>query len=258
MDAGDTVLMEDVADSSILEAVEAGQPPMPPGTTRYGLESERGRSSRPAPLHKAAAKTAARKPTAGTGVAWWAVVVAALLVTVGGAYGWRSHVEAKKAQPSKEDIITEMAEPASAPASNGASDGPKVPALAAASDAASEAVGAAVAASDAASVAAPAFVAASGPRAASRVAQRRKAAAVAVAPPPAPEPAPPPPAPEPAPPPPPPPKPAAPVRLCEGESVLTRSMCLRDQCRKSANAVLPVCVEFRRQMEPLENRQLAN
>ena len=258
MDAGDTVLMEDVADSSILEAVEAGQPPMPPGTTRYGLESERGRSSRPAPLHKAAAKTAARKSTAGTGVAWWAVVVAALLVTVGGAYGWRSHVEAKKAQPPKEDIITEMAEPASAPASNGASDGPKVPALAAASDAASEAVGAAVAASDAASVAAPAFVAASDPRAASRVAQRRKAAAVAVAPPPAPEPAPPPPAPEPAPPPPPPPKPAAPVRLCEGESVLTRSMCLRDQCRKSANAVLPVCVEFRRQMEPLENRQLAN
>ena len=66
-----------------------------------------------------------------------------------------------------------------------------------------------------------------------------------------------PPAPEPAPAPPP-PKPAPPVRLCEGESFFTRSMCLREQCRKPGNAALPVCVEFRRQMEPLENRQLAN
>ena len=257
LDAGDTVLMEDVADSSLLDAVEAAQPPMPPGTTRYGLESERERPSRPTPLHKGAPKTAARKSATGAGgVAWWAIGVAALVVMAGGAYGWRSHV-AGKAPPPKDDIITELAEPASAPASMPASDATATAVAPAGSEPASDTVGAA-SASEVASGPAPAFVAASDPRAASRVTQRRKAAAAAAAPPPAPEPAPPPPpAPEPAPAPPP-PKPAPPVRLCEGESFFTRSMCLREQCRKPGNAALPVCVEFRRQMEPLENRQLAN
>ena len=257
LDAGDTVLMEDVADSSLLDAVEAAQPPMPPGTTRYGLESERERPSRPTPLHKGAPKTAARKSATGAGgVAWWAIGVAALVVMAGGAYGWRSHVAAK-APPPKDDIITELAEPASAPASMPASDATATAVAPAGSEPASDTVGAA-SASEVASGPAPAFVAASDPRAASRVTQRRKAAAAAAAPPPAPEPAPPPPpAPEPAPAPPP-PKPAPPVRLCEGESFFTRSMCLREQCRKPGNAALPVCVEFRRQMEPLENRQLAN
>lgn len=255
LDAGDTVLMEDVADSSLLDAVEAAQPTMPPGTTRYGLESERERPSRPTPLHKGTTKTAAHKPTASAGVAWWAIGVAALVVMAGGAYGWRSHVATKA--PPKDDIITELAEPATAPASMPASDSTAMAAASAAAEAASDA-GSAAAASDPASGTAPAFVAASDPRAASRVAQRRKAAATAVAPPQAPEPAPaPPPAPEPAPAPPP-PKPAPPVRLCEGETFFTRSMCLREQCRKPGNAALPACVEFRRQMEPLENRQLAN
>ena len=253
LDAGDTVLMEDVADSSILDAVEAAQPQMPPGTTRYGLESAHGRSSRPAPLHKGAARTAVRKPAGSARVAWWAIGAAALLVMAGGAYGWRSHVAAK-ALPPKDDIITELAEPASAPASAAASDAIAVAAVPAASETVSAA---SVPAADAASGPAPAFVAASDPRAASRVAKRKKDAAAVVAPPPAPEPAPPPPAPEPAPSPPP-PKPAPPVRLCEGESFFTRSMCLRAQCRKAGNAALPACVEFRRQMEPLENRQLAN
>ena len=257
LDAGDTVLMEDVADSSLLDAVEAAQPPMPPGTKRYRLESERERPSRPTPLHKGAPKTAARKSATGAGgVAWWAIGVAALVVMAGGAYGWRSHV-AGKAPPPKDDIITELAEPASAPASMPASDATATAVAPAGSEPASDTVGAA-SASEVASGPAPAFVAASDPRAASRVTQRRKAAAAAAAPPPTPEPAPPPPpAPEPAPAPPP-PKPAPPVRLCEGESFFTRSMCLREQCRKPSNAALPACVEFRRQMEPLENRQLAN
>lgn len=256
LDAGDTVLMEDVADSSILDAVEAAQPQMPPGTTRYGLESERERPSRPTPLHKGTTKAAARKPAGGVGMAWWAIGGAALIVLAGGAYGWRSHVAAK-AVPPKDDIITELAEPASSPAS---ADAAAIAVAPAASEAASEpasTASASASAADGASAAAPAFVAASDPRAASRMVRRKKDSAAAALPPPAPAPAPPPPAPEPAPAPQP-PKPAPPVRLCEGESFFTRSMCLREQCRKPGNAALPACVEFRRQMEPLENPQLAN
>jgi serine/threonine protein kinase len=270
MDAVDTVLMEDVVDSSILDAVDAGQPAMPPGTTRYGLESERERP-RPSPSQKAAAKTSARavpgrsepkKGGSGLGMAWLAMGGAAFVVAAAaGVYSWRGQTAAK--QRADNDIITELAEPASAPASAAsmalqaalaASEALEAQQALAAAAAASAASAASAAASEGVS---PAFVAASDPRAASRQAARRRAAQVVVAPPVvAPEP-PPPPAPEPAPPPPP-PRPAPVVRLCEGTTVLTRSMCLREECRKAGNASLPACVDFRRRMEPLDNQQLAN
>ena len=65
-----------------------------------------------------------------------------------------------------------------------------------------------------------------------------------------PPPPPPPPVPTPAPRPPPP--------LCENTSVLTRSMCLREECRKPGNAGRAACVEFRKAMEPLERSNFAN
>lgn len=269
MDAMDTVLMEDVVDSSILDAMDAGQPAMPPGTTRYGLESERERP-RPSPSQKAASKTPARAApgrsepkkggSSGLGMAWLAMGGAAFVVAAAaGVYSWRGHTAAK--QRVDDDIITEMAEPASAAASAAILAQQAAAAASAALEA--QALEAAASAASAASEAAsdgvtPAFVTASDPRAASRIAARRRAAPVVVAPPVVvPEPAPVP-APEPAPPPPPPPRPAPVVRLCEGTTVLTRSMCLREECRKAGNASLPACVDFRRRMEPLDNQQLAN
>lgn len=263
LDAPDTVLMEDVVDSSLLDAMDTPHAAAPPGTRRYGLESEGGRSSRPAAVgHKTASRATPKnghaKPQSSTGIAW-VVVGLAVLIVVGGLYGWRSQAGSKAASKN-DDIITEMAQPASVPASVAVAVAePAVPAASEASAATppASAASAADAPPEAASAPVPAFVPATDPRAASRTAARRKAPPPApVEPPPAPAPAP---APvEPAPAPPPPPKPAPVVRLCEGESVFTRSMCLREQCRKPANAPLPACVEFRRQMEPLENRQLAN
>lgn len=56
-----------------------------------------------------------------------------------------------------------------------------------------------------------------------------------------------------------PPSPAKPApSVCADSSALTRSMCLRSECRQPALANLPVCVEFRRQMEPLEVRSSSN
>ncbi len=51
------------------------------------------------------------------------------------------------------------------------------------------------------------------------------------------------------------PSPAKPApSVCADSSAFTRSMCLRSECRQPALANLPVCVEFRKQMEPLETQ----
>ena len=52
--------------------------------------------------------------------------------------------------------------------------------------------------------------------------------------------------------------PRPPPPLCENTSVLTRSMCLREECRKPGNAGRAACVEFRKAMEPLERSNFAN
>ena len=254
LDAGDTVVMDEVPDSCFVDPTPEGR-----GAVREALESERVRHSRSVSKNPASRGAVAgeRVERSGRGKAvalpWLAVGAAAFVVAaVAVGYGWRS----RAAQPV-DHIITEMAEPASAAA----------PAVAQASvpgtaDSQAEAVGDAASTpsggASAASVPAPAFVAASDPRAAPRV--RRPAAPVAPvvtvqAPVPAPEIPPPPPLPPPVAPP---QRPAPPVRLCENTNVLTHSMCLREECRKPAFAELPACVDFRRRMEPLERQQLAN
>lgn len=66
-------------------------------------------------------------------------------------------------------------------------------------------------------------------------------------------------------PPPPPSEPAPtprrvvpPPPLCADTNVFTRSMCLRVECAKPGNAPRAACVEFRRNFEPLENKNFAN
>ncbi|MGP1628525.1 MAG: protein kinase domain-containing protein [Giesbergeria sp.] len=50
----------------------------------------------------------------------------------------------------------------------------------------------------------------------------------------------------------------APPPPCENTSAFTRSMCLREECRKPSNAGRDACVEFRKAMEPLERNNFAN
>jgi serine/threonine protein kinase len=180
----------------------------------------------------------------------WLWVVAAFSVAVLGAIamvGLRGKAVPQPA-PVPDAIITELKPVPAAPAPSPA-----------ASDAQALAQPAA-AASDAALDAGPppAFVPATDPRAAPRLsrsprtkeqpaaeAQALPAAPVVVAPPPA-------------------PAPPAPVQrkaatpLCAGTNVLTRSMCLRDECSKAGNANRSECVEFRRAIEPLERNNFAN
>lgn len=249
LDAGDTVVMDEVPDS--LFAAPAPGPVLESQRIGPGLSPSQKAAARSA----AAADRAGRKaPGKATALPWLAIGAAAFVVAAAaGVYGWRS------AAPKAEDaIITEMAEPASAAvAVLGQASGADAAALPAAP--AEPAASAAAASVPAASVPAPAFVVASDPRAASRQSRRPAPGAPVAA---APEPAPAPvrtAQPEPAPVvPAPPPRPAPPVRLCEDTNVLTRSMCLRDECRKPAFAALPACVEYRRRMESLERPQLAN
>lgn len=241
LDAGDTVMMEDLQDSTFVDPVSPA-----PGAVRQG---EPGLESRPVPSpSRRAAERAAKEGRRRLGVAWMAIGAAAFVVAaVAGVYGWRGKAPA----PSVDPIITELAEPASAPTLAAAASLPE-PAASVAEVPASAPGGPASAAVP------PAFVAASAARPVAK--QRRPAPvaspAAAVTPEPAPAPAPPPP-PEPAPvvvsrPAPP------PARLCENTSMLTRSMCLREECRKPAHASSPACVEFRQRMEPLERQPLAN
>lgn len=251
LDAGDTVVMEDLQDSRFLD------PGAPAPATAAGYGGEQGLESRPAPSPServAAARAAGRASGHGgarrLGRGWLAVgAVALALVAAAGAYGWRS----RTAPPPVDNIITELAEPAptsaalapaAAPPQLPASEEPAVIASAVAAQASAPAEPA------------PAFVPASGVRPAPKA--KRKASEPVAVPVAAPEPVPAPPPPPPAPPPVAPPRPAPVVKLCEGTGVFTRSMCLREECRKPAHAGLPVCMEYRQRMEPLEKQPLAN
>ncbi len=187
---------------------------------------------------------------------WLGATVAALLVVGAAAWALRGTPQgAHPTQPAADAIITELKAPEPAP----------VPPLATA-DANAEALAKGQSANDEPAAIAeppPAFVATDDPRAVSRApARSRKAsrdaseqsvpAAYPVQPI-APEPVPPPPAPAPAV-----RKPPAPAPLCANTNVLTRSMCLREECRKPGNAARGVCVEFRKAIEPLENNNFSN
>lgn len=244
LDAGDTVVMEDMPDSTFIDPDAREPAPAPAGRER-GLESR----PVPSPSHRAAAR-AAKGNARGLGVAWLAVGGAAFVVAAAaGVYGWRSRAPVPPVDP----IITELAEPASAPAALVAAA--SLPEPAASEPPAAPAAGASV--ETPAIAAAPAFIVASGAKPTTPKQRRQAAASVPAA---VVEPAPAAPAPPPEPPPVvAPPRPAPPpVRICENTSVLTRSMCLREECRKPAYASLAACVEYRQRMEPLERQQMAN
>ena len=246
LDPGDTVVMEDLADSSFLEPAQAHSVPQAPG-----LEKAQARS----PSQKAAARAA--KETGGAkekatarplGRTWLAMAAAFVVVAAVAAYGWSS-----RAPAPADAIITELRPPVQAPqevASQSIAVAPASEPTAAASEPA------------AAEEPAPAFVASDDPRAVSKAPARSSRSNKAAKEPPLPVVSPvPTPEPAPAPPPPPVPTPAprpAPAPLCENTNVLTRSMCLREECRKQGNAGRAACVEFRKAMEPLERGNVGN
>ncbi|GAB3366191.1 MULTISPECIES: serine/threonine protein kinase [Giesbergeria] len=239
-DAGDTILLEDVQDTLLMHGPDTLIQEMPPEP--IGLESswpERA-SRRP---HTTSTPAAAPTKAGRRWVIWAAVAAVAVAVTAGiGAYASRSPA---KATAPVEDIITEKADPVPTPAPTTTPAPPPEPAVPTA-EVLPEGP-------------APAFVEKTDPRALSQNAPpkpppNRKptstATATATT---TPAPAPTAPAAEaPVTHAPSPPKPAP--ALCEDSGVLTRSMCLRRECRQPAFVNLPACVEFRKQMEPLEVR----
>ena len=242
LDAGDTVVLEDAADSSFLDPAQAA------GREKVHARSPSQKAAVRAAKDTGGAKNKGKAKARPLGAAWLAVAVAFVVVAAVAAYGWSS-----RAPAPVDTIITELKPPvqalqevasqpiALAPASE--------PAPAASEPALVEAP-------------APAFVPSEDPRAVSKAPTRssrvNKVAKEQSAPVPSPmpviepvpQPPPPPPVPTPAPRPPPP--------LCENTSVLTRSMCLREECRKPGNAGRAACVEFRKAMEPLERSNFAN
>lgn len=225
LDAGDTVVLE--------EGPDPGQARSVPHAPRASEHAGRSPPQR-------------KKPA----LAWLVMGAAAMvvMVVVASMEGGRT-----RAVPPEDAIITELAEPVSAVATaSGAAAQVPAPLQA------GEGVSPPPASLDAAPGATPAFVPASDPRAASRVRRAPPVPAadsVQVVPEPVPVRSPPPPAPQPLVP----SAPRAPTPgLCEDTNVLTRSMCMRDACRKPAFAARPECVEYRRRMEPLERPQLDN
>ena len=246
-DAGDTVLV-DAGDTVLLDDGRHHVPVSPPEDPAAVLES--ARPVRGLEHHRAAsaggqarvAKSSGRTLAVGLLVGGTLAVLAAVWALSGGRTG------APAAVAPVEDILTEMADPAASGALAPASAAPDGDALAEATE---PAASTALAASDAAP-ATPAFVPKTDPRAVSNALPRASAPRRAPVVPPAPVPAPAPQAPAPTPAPAPERPRPQPVRLCEDSSALTRSMCLRSECRQPVHANLPVCVEFRKQMEPLE------
>lgn len=233
MDAGDTLLLEDAQDTQLLHSNDSMFHDAILYEEASGLESswpERG------PRRLGAATTGAPAPARRPWVLWASVAGVVAVVTAGvGFYTSR----ASTTIAAKDTIITEMAEPA-----------PKLPTPMPAAPAPAPAV--AVPPPAPANTPAPAFVETTDPRAASH----------SVAPKPAPRKTPPPaPAPSPAPvaptpvvdaPAPPVSRPKPAQTVCADSNALTRSMCLRSECRQPALARLPACVEFRNRMESLE------
>ena len=246
-DARDTMLLEDVQDTMLLHGPDTVlQDDTFPES--IGLESHWPERSSLRPGESAPTPTAAQPRRAWVKWAGVAAVVAVMTAGMTAAYTTYTHRSPVKAASSAEqNIITEIAEPAPKPA---------LPAPAIEPTAVVEA--APIITEAAPEAAPPAFVEKTDPRALSQNTPKPiPARKLPPAPPPAtavPEPTVPPansPAPTPTAPPPSAPKPAT-STVCADSSALTRSMCLRSECRQPAFAKLPVCVEFRKQMEPLE------
>lgn len=256
LDAGDTVAMEDIADSRFLDPDPAHgiHAAGVAGRQKPGLEKVHAHS----PSQKAAARAAkeagrTREKTAARplGMTWLVLAGVFVVVAAAAAYGWRS-----RAPAPVEAIITELKPPVEA--------SPPLAVQQSVAEPASDPTAAQAAASEPAVIVepSPAFVATDDPRAVSKSPPRatrttkvvKEQPAPVSSPAPAPEPAPAPPPEPPAPK----PAPRPPAPLCENTNVFTRSMCLREECRKPGNAGRAACVEFRKAMEPLERSNFAN
>ena len=244
-DAGDTLLLDDAQDTLLLHSPETLTPHDAPES--IGLESSwPERPSRHPGVHAPATSAAPRRP-------WllWGGIAGALAVGAASAMLYMGRSPAKAVPPLVEEIILTEKAPLT-PSATATLAAPVQEAVAAEPEAAAPA--------PEPTGPAPAFVQTTDPRALSQTVPPKPAptkpapnrklpepttpapAPVAPSAPPAPVIATPPPANKPSP------------SVCADSSALTRSMCLRSECRQPALAHLPVCVEFRKQMEPLETR----
>ncbi|CAN7412291.1 serine/threonine protein kinase [Acidovorax sp. LjRoot117] len=247
-DAADTVFI-DAGDSVATDDSRYDDP------ATYRSMGEQGHG-KPAAERDAGARAAAKPARKGRRVpivAWLAVAVFAVVAAAGGLRWARSD------KPPKDDIITEMAEPA-APAVVDAALTDPAPAPAAepaASDAAASAAAVAAAASAPAAAPTPAAAAASTPATKPARTPKRPVAEPAPAPIVVQE--------EPAPPPPPvvaeprprpqPPRAQSPQESCADANFLARPMCIHQECQKPTHAAHPICVESRRRYEAEEQRR---
>lgn len=241
-DVADTVFLDH--DSAFLgpDSVQSPQPASKaePLSARPGqLESEWTRDKAATPV--------SRPP-------WiWVGAGAAGLAVLAVAWALRSQPQAPLPKAAVADTIITELKP-QAPAPEGLATSPNTAESLAAREAASG--------SAASEGPAPAFVASDDPRAVSKTPSRsarpiktgKEQPLPATSPAAEPEPAPPPPpAPTPT------PRAAVPAApLCANTNVLTRSMCLREECAKPGNAGRSVCADFRKTMEPLERNNFAN
>ena len=246
LDAGDTVVMEDMPDSTmaggdtVFMDMDAAQGGAHATTRRVRAESDL-ESVAVGPRNGPRRHGHRRSSPA----AWLAGLTVAAVVAGGG--WWLSQARTKP--PVKEDIITELREPASI-------------AVAPVAEASlPEVAGGAVAepaASTPASVPAVVAAVASQPGAGARTTRQRRApaeapvpvAVVQEAPP-----EPPPPPPEPKPRPAPAPRIPSPQEACADASFIARPMCIHQECQKPALANHPTCVENRRRYEADEQRR---
>lgn len=248
MDAGDTMLLEDVPDTLLFQDQDGVTQNYPQSV---GLESSWTERT---PRRLGGAATGEPVSERRPWVLWASVAGVVAVVTAGvGFYTSR----AATTLAAKDTIITEMADPV-----------PKLPAPAAPAVAlpapapppapAVVEAPAPVLVEAPASAPVPAFVETTDPRAASHSVAPKPAPRKTAPPAPAPAPSP---APAPAPPPvvandtsarTPVSRPKPPPTVCADSNALTRSMCLRSECRQPALARLPVCVEFRNRMDSLE------
>ncbi len=236
MDAGDTVMLDDVVDISTLEAGDTlFQNPVlerPAATGERKTAPSSAQSVPPKP-----ARTRRKVGAAG------AVVL--LVAALAWGWAWQPGVAPLVAE---DDILTELAEPgavAGAEASTAlqeanALDEPELPATPLGPP--------------------PAFVEAAPAQTAARTTARRAPKNTAAVPEPdraavasaLPAPA------SPAPVPPPKPEPQRQPQLCADTNFFTRSACIYQECAKPAFAALPVCVEHRRHVQQLDQQKMGN
>lgn len=242
MDAGDTVLLEEVVDISVFETGDMRR--QEPVLERPATQDERKAKSAPA-------QSAPEKPARARKKTWAAGAAVLLLAALGLGGAWQPWA----ALPApKDDILTELAEPATVTATQAATQVLEVTPLQEAFDEPE--------ASAALPESPPAFVEAVLARPAARTAARRTPKSTAAAPeldtaaiaPAAPVPASPAPVPKPKPK----PEPQRQQPLCADTTFFTRSACVYRECAKPAFAALPMCVEHRRHVQQMDNQKLGN